>query len=410
MICLTFSLPHTLPSSFCRPLGVAGILYLVCCAPLILPKHWGLFSFIRDRTEDLVTELHIEKGFKYIGMPIGVMLMTLGLDHTSIVKIRRKVRGFPQEVIGANQMEKDNIQEYWETKRKETLYHPDSYRDRTAHLWGRQPINIANTSSFDGIDLESMRGGHERSIRHSRGRRYSEPVDDIRNHFPPSSFDPVNSGHERENSETESVRATRDVQGARPSTTQNVPIRASSNDSSSLSPTMDYSNTFADVWPVPPDEILQEGDSLFLSVGLNSLLEFQKQASSVLKLEGLRFIACDALDIPGKGTDFFEVVISPQNHFVGLDGHRIPNFERHFKCSILALRKRGEVEPETIHGLRTNFCSKTMHSPNSSHHTIPKKKCDSDSKSDHINARHISGFVSIMLSNRNWYPDLELHR
>ncbi len=426
MLPLTFSLPYPLPSPFYRPVGAVGIFYLVCFAPLILPKHWGLFSFIRDRTEDLITELHIEKGFKYIGMPVSVMLMNLGLDPTSIVKIRRKVPACPQEVVESNQMVKENIMEYWEKKWEDALYHKNTYRNRTAHLWGHRPLNIGRTYSNNSVDIENTPINSKYTQR-MKQRSYSE--DESRRGkilINQSSVDMLTESNsqlpfEHQNSRKNDVTKPAHVKSGTncfvhhrerskktgdPKKEANISSNGwdkdpANSDMSSRS-SMEDGASYADVWPVSADERLQVGDFLFLSVGLHNLLEFQKQASSVLMLEGLRFIACDALDIPGKGTDFFEVVISPQNRFVGMDGHRVPNFEHYFKCSVLALRKRGEIDAESVHRhmLRTDV-SKSTYSAIIDDSQQPNPKGDTPDLATIRKSQHPSGFVLNMLNIRN---------
>ncbi len=417
-----------MPPPFYSPVGVVGIFYLVCFAPLLLPKNWGLFSFIRDRTGDLITELHIEKGFKYIGMPVSIMLMNLGLDPTSIVKIRRKVPVCPQEVVESNQREKENIMEYWEKQREDALYHENFYRDRTAHLWGHRLVSIGHTYSSDGIDIEN-RPWNSECTKLMKHRSYSQDefhmgkrslkqsscsADSLSENNSQLPYEHQNSGkkhvtkpahvrsvtdgfvHRRERSKTSGDEKKED----------NISLNGWDGDlanSNSISrSSMEGEASYADVWPVSADERLQVGDFLFLSVGLHSLLEFQKQASSVLMLQGLRFITCDALDIPGKGTDFFEVVLSPQNHVLGMDGHRVPNFERYFKCSVLALRKRGEIEAEPIDRHRQRMdTSKSTCSAKIDDSQQPNPKGDTPDLTTTYNSQHSSGFVSIMLSNRN---------
>lgn len=63
-------------------------------------------------------------------------------------------------------------------------------------------------------------------------------------------------------------------------------------------------------------------------------------------LRGLRFLDVSVLDLPGHGTEFFEVVLSAHNHFVGRTADRDNSqFSKHYDgCSVVAVRRRGKVD------------------------------------------------------------------
>ncbi len=362
---------------------MVGITYLVLFAPLLLPKHCGLFRYIRDRTEDLVTEVHIEKGFKYIGMPVSLVLMSLGLETSSIVKIRRKAPIYcscsEDYVSPSDDGKEDPVMENWKLKFHNLIYRKNLYRDRNAHLWGRRTVP-RNLSECDKMSSNGEDGAQRTERCHS----------DVGTYFSGTGPNLIDTSHSKSDNMNIPQQPVKRMHSTSYKKARSLPsgkverrhgdsvfqkessLKADRNeerppciDTASLRTNGEVCNTlcsrrnteecqdlqfsYTDVWPVSDDEILREGDVLFLSCGLPKLLEFQKQASSVLMLQGLRFIACDALDIPGKGTEYFEVVLSPQNHFVGLGGHRVPNFEHYYQCSVLALRKRGEIDPKPIH-------------------------------------------------------------
>ncbi len=354
----TSSATTALLHSCCRPISVLAIAYLVFLAPFSLPKQCGLFRYIRDRTEDLITEVHIKKGFKYIGMPVTVMLMSLGLDASSVVKIRRKA--LPQEGVKPNAgKDEKRAQAYWERRVEGSLYHRNTYRNANAHLWGRNMRPVKHTFSFEHSG--QIAGSNNTPFAQQRQRSYSESLQGS----PGSIFLPC---------EDDSQSGCISKLNSQHSSTTTTPNAAEAN-SNDCGLQEEFGESYVDVFPVPDDERLQVGDFLFLSIGLSKLLDFQNQASSVLMLEGLRFIACDALDIPGRGTDFFEVVISPQNHFVGMGGHRVPNFERYYECSVLALRKRGMAEAQPVYREQKDIhVSTSPHSTVHGEHPNPKPK------------------------------------
>lgn len=75
------------------------------------------------------------------------------------------------------------------------------------------------------------------------------------------------------------------------------------------------------------------------------MVEFQAVMVSQ-GLKGLRFLDVSALELPGHGTEFFEVVLSAHNHFVGRTADR-DNSEfskRYDGCSVVAVRHRGKVD------------------------------------------------------------------
>lgn len=76
-----------------------------------------------------------------------------------------------------------------------------------------------------------------------------------------------------------------------------------------------------------------------------AMVEFQAVMVSQ-GLKGLRFLNLSAAELPGHGTEFFEVILSAHNHFVGRTADW-DNFEfsRHYDgCSVVAVRRRGKVD------------------------------------------------------------------
>lgn len=62
-------------------------------------------------------------------------------------------------------------------------------------------------------------------------------------------------------------------------------------------------------------------------------------------LKGLKFLDVSALDLPGHGTEFFEIVLSGHNHFVGRSASRDnAEFAAYYNVSVVAVRRRGQAE------------------------------------------------------------------
>jgi hypothetical protein len=56
-------------------MGIMSIIFMTFAAPFLLPKRaGGLFRLVRDRTDELITELQVEESFPYIGKTVGEVL------------------------------------------------------------------------------------------------------------------------------------------------------------------------------------------------------------------------------------------------------------------------------------------------------------------------------------------------
>eukprot|EP00286_Rhodomonas_abbreviata_P017859 CAMPEP_0181322670 /NCGR_PEP_ID=MMETSP1101-20121128/19352_1 /TAXON_ID=46948 /ORGANISM="Rhodomonas abbreviata, Strain Caron Lab Isolate" /LENGTH=321 /DNA_ID=CAMNT_0023430599 /DNA_START=261 /DNA_END=1222 /DNA_ORIENTATION=- len=72
------------------PIGIVGIVYLVILGPVLLPKVGGMFRYVKDHEKELITEVQVEKSFRYVGQPVGMALAMLSLHRDCLMKIRRK--------------------------------------------------------------------------------------------------------------------------------------------------------------------------------------------------------------------------------------------------------------------------------------------------------------------------------
>eukprot|EP00960_Hanusia_phi_P037983 753231-Hanusia_phi.AAC.1 len=90
-----------------------------------------------------------------------------------------------------------------------------------------------------------------------------------------------------------------------------------------------------DIYPVPQNELLQEGDTLFFSGGTTTMMKLHSEA-----YRGLVILRGDVPDLAQDGMKFFEVVLSNRNAFVG-DVVAHSSFGQFYGCSILALRRKG---------------------------------------------------------------------
>uniref|UniRef100_A0A7S0F5B9 Citrate transporter-like domain-containing protein n=1 Tax=Hanusia phi TaxID=3032 RepID=A0A7S0F5B9_9CRYP len=93
---------------------------------------------------------------------------------------------------------------------------------------------------------------------------------------------------------------------------------------------------YVDIYPVPSHELLQVGDTLFLSGGRNTMMALHSAAAA----KNLNILNSDVPELAQDGIQFFEVVLSNRNAFVG-DVVAQSSFGQFYGCSLLALRQKG---------------------------------------------------------------------
>jgi hypothetical protein len=65
-------------------------------------------------------------------------------------------------------------------------------------------------------------------------------------------------------------------------------------------------HSYTDIYPVQPLQSVHAGDILFLSSPQSAMVQFNAQAAGA-PIKGLRILDVSALDLPGRGTEFFEL-------------------------------------------------------------------------------------------------------
>eukprot|EP00903_Cladosiphon_okamuranus_P007706 g7468.t1 len=344
------------------PLGIVGMIYLVVFAPRVLPSRGGLFRYVRDRAKELLTEVQVMNDFPYKGEPAGLVLARLGLPQDTLIKIRRKLSpgilrqmsesleenaslgvaasslyasggkldGFGQHhhhghgaataaasvsaIMDANQ----------KTFKAESMY---SYRIRAESLWGTKEDLTQEEKDESAGNGNGSGGGDNNAKRASFSRKRWVSDTDAGNLFqhPAARGDAANgAGDANANGKGAAVAA------------------GGSSDGGPLS-SVPEGETYTDIFPVSAAEPVQAGDVLFLSCAQATMIDFQAVTVSQ-GLKGLKFLDVSALDLPGHGTEFFEIVLSGHNHFVGRSASRDnAEFAAYYNVSVVAVRRRGQA-------------------------------------------------------------------
>ncbi|CAM9142570.1 unnamed protein product [Hapterophycus canaliculatus] len=349
------------------PLGIVGMIYLVIFAPRVLPSRGGLFRYVRDRAKELLTEVQVMSDFPYKGEPAGLVLARLGLPQDTLIKIRRKLSpgilrqmsqsmdgntslGFPVSSSwnkeGATPQQQQQQQQQQQdvsaimeanqkTFRAESMY---SYRMRAESLWGtkddlgqeEKTMSPVATSAVAGADAAGS-SSTQVSGKFSRKRWVSDT--DASNLWGQKLHRLGAAGASNGNS----VSNGNGVGAAA------VAAAAAKKNGGPFSGVAE-GETYTDIFPVSAAEPIQDGDVLFLSCAQATMIDFQAVTVSQ-RLKGLKFLDVSALDLPGHGTEFFEIVLSGHNHFVGRSASRDnAEFAAYYNVSVVAVRRRGQSE------------------------------------------------------------------
>lgn len=231
---------------------------------------------------------------------MGLVLTRLGLPMDTLIKIRRKFSsGIMRQISRSIEISSGNnisntaamIEANQRTFKAESVY---SYRMRTETLWGTR------------ADPDNPQGPASMAEGLPRKRWVSDT--DATNLYKGEETKGVDSAHTDEMANTK------------------------------------------DIYPVSAAETIQVGDILFLSCAQTTMIDFQSIAVTQ-KLKGLKFLDVSALDLPGQGTEFFEVVLSDHNHFVGRSpGRDNSEFASYYGCSVVAVRRRGSPDARAMGG------------------------------------------------------------
>eukprot|EP00752_Nemacystus_decipiens_P012020 g10655.t1 len=343
------------------PLGIVGMAYLVFFAPRVLPSRGGLFRYVRDRAKELLTEVQVMNDFPYKGEPAGLVLARLGLPQDTLIKIRRKLSpgilrqmsqsleenaslgaapsslyasgkmdGCRQQLNGhgaaANAASVSAIMDAnQKTFKAECMY---SYRIRAESLWGTKDDLAGGRAeekdmSTAETDVDATANMNRRSL--SRKRWVSDTD--------------ASNLYQRPNSGGTANGDGPPVTGGRNGSANGAAVAGGGVPLAGVP----EGETYTDIFPVSAAEPVQAGDVLFLSCAQATMIDFQAVTVSQ-GLKGLKFLDVSALDLPGHGTEFFEIVLSGHNHFVGRSASRDnAEFAAYYNVSVVAVRRRGQA-------------------------------------------------------------------
>lgn len=302
--------------------------------------------------------------FPYIGEPAGLVLVRLGLPQDTLIKIRRRIpSGILRQMSaslegnaslllppgapptgggGGTGIDADALMEANQrTLRAEGMY---SYRQRAECLWG-------TTEDMDSAAEEKSLTPAPRAPRRSgsfiRRKRWASDADatdlaTAKNRGRAATVGSAAVVPEKciayANAKVDANgNATASVNGAGGDKGDGI----DSGTANAASVKISDGETYTDIFPVSPAEPVQAGDVLFLSCAQATMIDFQSVTVSQ-GLKGLKFLDVSALDLPGHGTEFFEIVLSDHNHFVGRSADRDNSeFAAYYGCSVVAVRRRG---------------------------------------------------------------------
>lgn len=303
--------------------------------------------------------------FPYKGEPAGLVLARLGLPQDTLIKIRRQISPgilrqmsqsleenasaasslrFPSEFAAQQQQQQQanqriSVHAIMEANQKtfkaERMY---SYRIRAESLWGTkedlmdQDEKSSSPVVDEGLDATSN-ANRVMSGKFSRKRWVSDT-------------DATNLGDGTAQRPADALNG----KGSAAAGASNGAAAAAGNGAGGDVGDLADGGTYTDIFPVSAAEPIQAGDVLFLSCAQATMIDFQ--AGAVSKgVKGLKFLDVSALDLPGHGTEFFEIVLSGHNHFVGRSASRDnAEFAAYYNVSVVAVRRRGQATAAAIPG------------------------------------------------------------
>jgi hypothetical protein len=89
-----YSFPFFAPIGIAFPVGIFCIIFMITIGQFLLPNRSGLLRVARDRAEDLIAEVQVEEGSRYVGKKLNIALGELGLPTSLVLKIRRRDKAF----------------------------------------------------------------------------------------------------------------------------------------------------------------------------------------------------------------------------------------------------------------------------------------------------------------------------
>lgn len=308
--------------------------------------------------------------FPYKGDPAGLVLSRLGLPQDTLIKIRRRLSPgilrqmsqslennatlrFPgsthystlgkESTAHHHQQQEPHVNAIFEASQRtfkaETLY---SYRMRAESLWGTtddftqeegKGLSPTHVAAFDATASGVASVGS--SSRKFWRKRWASDADDVA--ATPSA-----------GQKSQSLGAAAAAADASRRNGDKVEAESNGNgngggDGGPQSGGLVEGETYTDIFPVSASEPIQAGDVLFMSCPQENMIDFQAVTVSQ-GLKGLKFLDVSALDLPGHGTEFFEIVLSGHNHFVGRSASRDnAEFAAYYNVSVVAVRRRGQA-------------------------------------------------------------------
>jgi hypothetical protein len=102
-----YSFSFFAPAPLGIPLFFLLLFYQIVLGPYLLPHHKsGLFRTVRDQVDSLVAEVYVSYDSMFIGQSLQLMMNSLGIAPSRVIKIRRRVSPRTEEELKAEQEER----------------------------------------------------------------------------------------------------------------------------------------------------------------------------------------------------------------------------------------------------------------------------------------------------------------
>jgi hypothetical protein len=147
-----YSFSFFAPAPLGIPLFFLLLLYQILCSPYLLPHHQsGLFRTVRDQVDSLIAEVYVSSDSIFIGQTIQLMMNSLGIAPSRVIKIRRRISPRTEDELKFEQNER-RVREKMMKKRSQSSQDgvfDNKYLKTFLPFWKRQ----------DRVVEEEGRGG-----------------------------------------------------------------------------------------------------------------------------------------------------------------------------------------------------------------------------------------------------------
>jgi len=289
------------PGYVALPMGIVLLLYNTFLADTILPIAGGLFRAVRDRTDEMLTEIELLGNFPYLNTTVQELSDQLNIPRESIVKLRRRRL-------------KDLVSR--PVSRKGTLELEDEvFFETKIDAWG-----LSNDLDMLLHRQQSSTISRVQSVSFARRK---ESKDEFHSLLPPR--------NSQELEELESHELRPEPPAPRLLSSQSLGTAA----------------LYEDFFPIPENMEVKVGDILFISLEKSRLLELAGAGAK----QGINILDTDVFSLSGIGNEYFELVVSNQNPFLGARFNP-RSFMEHYNCSIIGFRGRNEGSMLNLFGIK----------------------------------------------------------